>query len=435
MARSPARLAYDALTSEADRRDCLDIPDEICAAQPTNFVRHVVALTATKTGDGLADPKLVLSWLLGALGAPAWQIGFLVPIREAGSLLPQLVVAGWLSRLRRRKWAWAGAALAQGVAVLAMAGAAATLRGPALGAAILGSLTAFALARSVASVSYKVVLGRTVSKTTRGTASGAAATASAAFVLLFGVLVSAGVVPLEPGMVAVALLVAAGLWAVAAVVFSGLREVADADAPGGSLADTMRHHLSLFRAHPQLRRLVAVRGLLLATALAPPFVVALSGRGASGGFGRLGPFVVASSAASVTSSYVWGRLADVSSRRVLIRAAMLATAPLAAMAGLAWTRPELLQLPPVLPGLLFVLMVAYQGVRLGRSTHVVDMADAQTRAAFTALSNSAVGVLLVTGGLFGLLAEWSGPATVLAVFAGMCAVAAVVARELDEVQT
>ena len=74
---------YLALTSEDDGRVCRDIPESACNHQPKNFLIHVLSLGATKTGDGLVDPKLVLSWLLGALGAPTAAIGMLVPVREA----------------------------------------------------------------------------------------------------------------------------------------------------------------------------------------------------------------------------------------------------------------------------------------------------------------------------------------------------------------
>ena len=43
----------------------------------------------------------------------------------------------------------------------------------------------------------------------------------------------------------------------------------------------------------------------------------------------------------------------------------------------------------------------HQGVRLGRTTHVVDMADEDSRAAYTALSNTIIGVVLLAGGIFG----------------------------------
>jgi hypothetical protein len=84
--------------------------------------------------------------------------------------------------------------------------------------------------------------------------------------------------------------------------------------------------------------------------------------------------------------------------------------------------------------LLFGLMIAYQGVRLGRATHLVDMADADTRAAYTALSNTVIGILLLAGGGFSLIANWFGGEMVLAIMAGMSGLAILVAWGLDEVQ-
>jgi hypothetical protein len=87
-----------------------------------------------------------------------------------------------------------------------------------------------------------------------------------------------------------------------------------------------------------------------------------------------------------------------------------------------------------LPLLLFVLMIAYQGVRLGRSTHVVDMADSDNRATYTALSNTVVGLVLVLGGAAGFVAGAFGEAALLGLFAAMCLVAALLAAGLEEVQ-
>lgn len=78
------------LTGDDEGRVCRDIPEEACHAPPQNLLRHVVALAANRAGDGLADAKLVLAWRLGALGAPTFLVGFLVPVREAGALLPVL---------------------------------------------------------------------------------------------------------------------------------------------------------------------------------------------------------------------------------------------------------------------------------------------------------------------------------------------------------
>ena len=79
-------------------------------------------------------------------------------------------------------------------------------------------------------------------------------------------------------------------------------------------------------------------------------------------------------------------------------------------------------------------MVAYQGVRLGRATHLVDMAPPDQRAAYTAVSNSVIGVVLLVGGVFGWIADQWGREVVLAAFTIASLAAAFLARRLDEVQ-
>ena len=401
---------------------------------PGNFQKHVVALAATKTGDGLVDPKIVLAWMLTALGAPAALLGWLVPLREAGSLLPQLFISGWLSSQTHRKWAWAAGSLAQGACVAGMAAAAWTLEGERAGWTIVGLLAVFACARSVCSVTYKDVLGRTVPKASRGSATGAAASIAAGMTLLYGVLLSFGFLERSVSTVAGGLLVAAGLWVASAGAFAMLDEPAGKPPESESLFAAVVSQFQLFKTDPQLWRFIAVRGLLTATALAPPYLLALTGRQGGRELGALGPFVIASALASVLSGYVWGRLSDRSSRLVLAASAALACLTLLAASALAVFLPAMFAAELVPPGLLFVLMVAYQGVRLGRATHLVDMAENDSRAAYTALSNTLIGVLLMFGGLFGLVAEAGGNALTLAIFAAMCAVAAVGALTLDEVQ-
>lgn len=431
---STAQRAYDLLTAEDDGRVCRDIPEESCDAQPGNFLTHVISLAATKTGDGLADPKLVLSWLLSSLGAPAYLIGLLVPVREAGALLPQLFIAGAIRAMPRRKWIWAAGSLVQGGAVVGMAAAALLLEGVAAGIAIVGLLVVFAVARSCCSVSYKDVLGKTVSKSTRGTATGTAATVAAALVLAFGVLLSIGVLEKSVAVIASVLFVAGGLWIGAAFLFSTLNEAPGATEGGGNPLHTAYKQVGLLAEDAQLRRFIATRGLLIATALAPPYMLALGGESDGRELGQLGAFVIASGLASVSSTYVWGRLADRSSRMVLVASAVVGAVALALTAALGFFAAGLASDGYALPGLLFVLMIAYQGVRLGRSTHIVDMADQEQRASYTALSNTAVGLLLVLGGLFGLVAELAGLPVLLALFALMCVAAAFVGLGLNEVQ-
>lgn len=53
----------------------------------------------------------------------------------------------------------------------------------------------------------------------------------------------------------------------------------------------------------------------------------------------------------------------------------------------------------------FLLTLMHTGVRVGRKTYVVDMAEGDKRTTYVAVSNSAMGlILLIVGGLTSLLA-------------------------------
>ena len=403
-------------------------------AEPANFLRHAGALSLTKTADGLIDPKLVLSWLMAALGAPAFLVGLLVPMREGGALLPQIFLAPWVKGMRRRKWAWViGSAVqglaAAGIALAGYAGASGAVSPLGAGGAIVALVGVLAVARSLCSVSYKDVLGRTVGRSRRGTATGLAASLSAAGVVIFAtwLMLRGGA---GTGFVLGAILLAGLFWIVAAALFSTIKEE-----PASPVADpfhrSVLQQFTLLADDRQLALFVAVRGLLVSTALAPPYLIVLAAEGGRA-FQQLGALVLASAAASLLSSYVWGRLADRSSRRVLIGAGIAGAGALAA--GLAlWAAGQLGQIWAVTL-VLFALMVAYHGVRQGRSTYLVDMAPRDRRAEYTAVANTAIGLLLLLAGLGGALVAIWGPAPALGIFAAMSLGAAGLARRLKEVE-
>lgn len=425
MAQDLSDELFEALVdTPADRGDLTDAQKR---AEPGNFLRHVLALSASKVADGLLNPKLVLSWVLEHLGAGALWTGLLVPVREAGALLPQLFTAGAIHGMARRKWAWAAGSAGQAVAALGIVLAALTWEGAAAGAVIVALLAALALARSVCSVSYKDILGKTVGKSRRGTATGTASSAASVAVIAF-----AGLLMLGAGerfaLVIGALVVTVAGWALAALVMATMHE--EADAREGKGAKEALAQMSLLREAPQLARFVAARAALVGTALAPPYLVLLaSGENAAR---QLGALVLASAVASLLSSYVWGRLSDRSSRRVLIYAGIAGALALAlaltfealGVAGSAWA----------IPGALFLLMIAYHGVRRARSTYLVDMAPEDRRTAYTAVSNTAVGLfLLAAGGVAAGIAALSVPLA-LGVFVVMSLTGAWIARGLNEVE-
>ena len=416
---------FDALTGQDEEAP------PVGRHEPRNGAVHVVALSFSKVADGLIDPKLVLAWLLTALGSPALFIGALVPVREAGALLPQLALARWVEAQPFRKWIWAGGAALQGIAALGIALSAILLEGWAAGLAVVLCLAGLAVARSACSVSHKDALARTIRKTRRGAISGAAASVASAAVLAFGAALAVGLIPLEPYAIAAAIAVAGALWLAGAGVFLLLVEEArESGSVKGGAAELLAGPL---REDSQFRRFVATRALLTVTALAPPFLVMLSAEGEGRRLGYLGPLVLASAAASILSAYVWGRLSDRSSRQTLMASAGLGALALGAAAGMGIATGGLGGAAGSVIAI-FAAQIAYEGVRTGRKIHLTDMASDSERARYTAVSNSLIGVVLLVGGLFGVLADLAGPAWVLAVFAALCVVAAVVGASLEEVQ-
>ena len=403
--------------------DITGADDSVRDREARNGLRHMVSLSMTKVADGLIDPKLVLSWLAGALGAPATLTGLLVPIREAGALLPQIVFAGWVQSLRHRKWAWVIGSAGQGISALAIVFIALTLEGLAAGVALCAALAVLAVARAACSVSYKDILGKTVGKTRRGAVTGVAGSVASVAVIVFAGLLMSGLLR-DVTPVVVAITVAATLWGAAAILFSFLEEKVSEDTEDTSVDFTP------LKEDRQFRLFIAVRGLLTVTALAPPYFVLLGG--GQSALQGLGALLLASAAAAFAGSYVWGRLSDRSSRKVLFLSGMLAAgfatlavlAEVSGWAGTAW----------VIPVILFFFMLSYQGVRSARSVYLVDMSPEDARSSYAALANTAIGVLLLITGAFGGLLALAGPVASLIGFAALSLTGGLLALRLDEVE-
>lgn len=423
---------YEALVGDDDGRVCKDIPDGACTALPGNFLRQLGAMALTKLGDALASPKTTLAWTLAAVGAPAWMLGWLVPIRESGSMLPQLALGAWVRKRPKRKNAWLLGAGLQALAVAGMAAAALWLEGAAAGAAILGALVLFSLSRGLNSIASKDVLGKTVPKTRRGRLGGYAASVSGAISLVVGgaLLWRAG--DAGPVLLAGLLALAAGCWLLAAVVYAGVREQAGATEGGANGLREALGKLRLLRDEPDFGRFVLARALLLVSSLSAPFLVLMARDEGDAGLGDLPWFLLAAGAASLLSGPFWGRFSDASSRRTMVFAGTLASAVVLAAIGVpAWAGDAA---APWLVGLFFLLSVAHDGVRLGRKTYLVDLAGVNRRTDYVAVSNTTMGaVLLVVGAFTGAVGTASVPAA-LALLAALGLAGAATSWRLPDVQ-
>lgn len=390
---------------------------------------HRVSLSATKLGDGLVDPKLVLSWLLTTLEAGAFWVGLLVPVREAGALLPQLFTAQWLRRFAIRKWWWVAGSLMQGVAVIMIILSVLRLAPDQIGGRVIFWLAVFALARSVCSVAYKDVLGKTVEKSKRGLVTGTAASIAAGGVLLFGVLLMFDLVD-RFWLVMGALVLAGLLWLFGGMWFIKLDEEPSKVALHDKKS-VFKQYLDYLMNDRELQKFLLARGLLTATAVAPPFLLLLAEANDIGVLDKIGALVVTAAFATFISGRIWGGLSDKSTKLVLGNAGLLSTVFLVFAVGgvgLGWY-----EYVWFLPIVLFGVMVSYQGVRIARSIHLVNLANEETRAAYTAISNTIIGVVLLGTGVFGWLAVLISPLFVVGALATLSFLGGVVSFALKQV--
>ncbi|MDX1467287.1 MAG: MFS transporter [Halomonas sp.] len=431
---SQTRL-YEWLTGDDDSRMCRDIPDEACREQPRNFFLHLAAALGNKLADELSSARLVLPWLLGMIGAPLWMVALLVPIREAGALLPQVFIAGFIRLKPERKWAWVLGGTLQAFAAALLALLALFGQGGLGGSLVLGVLVVLSLGRGLSSIATKDVLGKTIAKQRRGTLMGWSGSVAGGVTLAAGgVLVLLGD---RPGELALAVLlgVAALGWAVNALCAARIEEVPGAVEGGENAWDSIRTGLHLLRDDRVFLHFNVARALLLASALALPYVALLGQEQSGAELGGLGILIVVSGVAGLLASPVWGKRADASSRRVMRDGGLGTAAGCLLGAAFAWWPAAWSETVWPYALVYALLVIVHAGVRLGRKTYVVDMAGADNRALYVALSNTLTGVLmLAVGGVVGLLAQWLGSAGLLAVLALMGLAAAASAQRLPEVE-
>ncbi len=405
---------YNRITGDEDARVCKEIPDAACNDQPHNFFAYLWANLLGKIADEISSAKLVIPWLFGLLGVPAAFTGFVVPIREAGVLLPQLAVAAAVRNLKIRKFVWVVGAVLSALSLLGMAWAAVSLEGKNAGWIFMLMLVIFSLSRGICSVSAKDVLGKTVSKSRRGALMGWSASLSGIAILMVGIWMSSFALG-DSNLTVFSGLLTAGavLWLIAAIIFAQIEEQPGATEGGGNALQVALQQLRLIVDDAEFRRYVLARTLLLSVALAPPFYVLVAQKNTESGLMGLGALIIANGIASSISAPVWGYMSDSSSKRVMAIAAIGAGVLALFTCSAIWLEWNLVTNEIGFAIIFLLLNIMHGGVRLGRKVYLMDMATGENRAAYVAVSNTIIGVMMLAGGLIGLVGDKFGAVATL----------------------
>ncbi|RDV27466.1 MFS transporter [Alteromonas aestuariivivens] len=363
------------------------------AVKNTGKRRLLAALTLNKLADLLISAKTTLPALLTLAGAPAWMIGWLVPIRESGALLPQAVFGIALRTIRARHWVWRAGMAVQGLMALVMIAAVLFMSPWFAGMTVLLALALFSVARAGCSLTMKDIQAGLVPKGQRGRLIGIAASLSGALTLAIAVPLVVYQPQLADGWLIALVALAALGFACAVLVLWPVKTFVNIEQDGKRVPSLTQG----WNFDPVVYRFVLVRGLFVHSALVAPYFMLESQHNAQS---LLPVYLAGQALASLTSGFVWGRVADHSARLTLQLAGMLAIA--ACMGLVILTQASLFQSAL----LFFVLSVAHSGVRSGRKTFSLDVKDGQNRTELVAFSNTAIGgILLFFGVLYSVLGE------------------------------
>lgn len=431
--RSRMEEIYAILSGDdSTERACTDIPPTECTSLPRNYVLNVLNGAASKLAEQVASAKLVLPWLLGALGTPTVFVGLLLPLRQTGSLLPQLAVAGRIRRYPVRKWFWVVSAMVQVLMLLAMIAAALLLPPPAAGVGIVGGLIVFSICRGVGSVAFQDVTGKTIPKGRRGKLLAVRGMIGGLLTIAVGLAIKAAFgdsVAVRPALIL--LFVGALLWLIAGLAFAGMAESPGAVGGGRNALREALAGLQFVQRESWFRRFLVARAVLLSVEMAAPFYVLYVKQLIPDQPATLGIIVIAAGLATALSSPFWGRFADLSSRKVLVMSGIMAA--VTGMGALAMGLLPSAYRTPYLAAVIFILLgVAESGALLGRKTYLIDRTSPDHRATFVAFANSAIGLVVLLFGMLGVLAETFGLTVLIAFLVFMGIAGAVLSALLPE---
>lgn len=415
---------YEYITDDGEERSCKAISEEACHEVPGNFLKNVTNGAATKLAEQLVSPGTTLPWIFSSLGVPAALAGALVPVKDAGSLLPQLFISAKIRAFALRKWFWVVPAIMQGLSLVLMAFAVLYLKELAAGLAVLLLLAVFSISSGVASIAFKDVVAKTIPKGKRGQLLAMRATVGGVFTLGAGLWMYGGLAENESARGYFWLIMtAAALWFLAALLFAGIKEEPGATEGGRTPVKELKEAWKYFREDSNLRNFIFTRGLLMAIPLAQPFFIVLGRKEIGTQVTSLGIIIVAAGIANIISSPFWGRFSDKSSRSMMIIVALLGMANILLMASFPFWAASLKNIY-VFSLLLLIQVMAHGGARLSRKTYLIDFAPEKERPLYVSLSNTMIGVFTLLAAGLGLIAGLFGAQVMLLVYAFLliCAV-------------
>lgn len=340
--------------------------------------RLISGLSLNKLADLLISAKTTLTALLVSVGAPVWMIGWLVPIRESGALLPQVLISVYLRNHAERHKVWRLGMFIQAFSVVGIIASVTLFSGFTAGVGVLLSLIILSIGRSACSLTVKDIEADLAEKGKRGNLIGIASTISGLVTLCIAIPLVVFEGALSSNMLLVILCASLLSFAATLICVWPIKTRVDTD-------DKSRDTFSV-NFDSTVYKFIFVRGLFVHSALVAPYFMIER----DGDVQELLPIYIGAEAlAALLSSIIWGKIADKSAKLTLQLSGVLA---LFACVGLLTLDSTSIFISAFL---FFVLSIAHAGVRTGRKTYSLDVKEGHERTELVGFSNTAIGLILL----------------------------------------
>jgi hypothetical protein len=434
MSSTRTERVYDFLFGGEEGRACDTIPESACREVSGNALKNVASGVFSKLAEQLAHPGLTLPWLLSSFGVPAAVSALLLPLKDSGSLAPQLLLAARVRAAEQRNRLWFRAAIVQ-AAILVLIAVSLFLFPPTVAGGITAGLfLVFGVSSGVGSLSFKDTLAKTIPKPRRGSLLGLRASLGGGAALIAGgILWATG--GAEAGATSFLILVIGGavLWVISGLLFRGIIEEPGATAGGRNPFESIREAFALLADAKNIRRFILARSLNISIAVLQPVYVIIAAERLGFSFSGLGTLLIASAGAALVSGVVWGRITDRSARVSLVVGPLLGVV----VGGLFFLLPSIGGVAAGAAGhgvVIFLHNIAHAGARIGRKTYLVNASTDEDRALVSAAANTTIGVAtLVLSALVSLVTGTAGAAAAAIMLLVLLLLGAVRAIGLEEV--
>ena len=340
--------------------------------------RLISGLSLNKLADLLISAKTTLTALLVSVGAPVWMIGWLVPIRESGALLPQVLISVYLRNHAERHKVWRLGMFIQAFSVMGIIASVTLFAGFTAGAGVLLSLIILSIGRSACSLTVKDIEADVAKKGKRGNLIGIASTISGLVTLCIAIPLVVFEGALSSNMLLIILCASLLSFASTLICVWPIKTRVDT---GDKSRDTFSVDFD-----STVYKFIFVRGLFVHSALVAPYFMIER----DGDVQELLPIYIGAEAlAALLSSIIWGKIADKSAKLTLQLSGVLAL--FACLGLLALDSTSIF----ISAFLFFVLSIAHAGVRTGRKTYSLDVKEGHERTELVGFSNTAIGLILL----------------------------------------